>query len=116
MKKFLSIFFLRGLVAASFGPPVLAIIYWILGATGAVESLSPGKVALGILTITPSEGAIIGADTATKAANVEVIFVDRFNGSLVIGGSVADVEASVKDVLRVLENLLHFTPTQITRT
>ena len=72
--------------------------------------------ALGILTITPSEGAIIGADTATKAANVEVIFVDRFNGSLVIGGSVADVEAAVKDVLRVLENLLHFTPTQITRT
>ena len=44
------------------------------------------------------------------------IFVDRFNGSLVIGGSVADVEAAVKDVLRVLENLLHFTPTQITRT
>ena len=72
--------------------------------------------ALGILTITPSEAAIIGADTATKAANVEVIFVDRFNGSLVIGGSVADVEASVKDVLRVLENLLHFAPAQITRT
>ena len=51
MKKFLSNFFLRGLVAGSFGPPVLAIIYWILGATGAVESLSPGEVALGILTI-----------------------------------------------------------------
>jgi ethanolamine utilization protein EutS len=62
--------------------------------------------ALGIMTITPSEAAIIGADTATKAANVEVIFVDRFNGSLVIGGDVASVEAAVKDVLDVLENLL----------
>ena len=51
MKKFLSGFFLRGLVAAAFGPPVLAIIYWILGATGAVENLSPNEVALGILTI-----------------------------------------------------------------
>ena len=51
MKKFFSDFFLRGLVAASFGPPVLAIIYWILGATGAVESFSPNEVALGILTI-----------------------------------------------------------------
>ena len=51
MKKFLSDFFLRGLVAGSFGPPVLAIIYWILGATGVVESLSPKEVALGILTI-----------------------------------------------------------------
>ena len=51
MKKFLSNFFLRGLVAGSFGPPVLAVIYWILGATGAVDSLSPKEVALGILTI-----------------------------------------------------------------
>ena len=34
--------------------------------------------ALGILTITPSEGAIIGADTATKAANVEVIKIVAF--------------------------------------
>ena len=51
MKKFLSDFFLRGLVAAAFGPPVLAIIYWILGVTGAVESSPPNEVALGILTI-----------------------------------------------------------------
>ena len=51
MKKFFSDFFLRGLVAASFGPPVLAIIYWILGITGVVEHFSPNEVALGILTI-----------------------------------------------------------------
>ena len=51
MKKFLADFFLRGLVAASFGPPVLAIIYWILGVTGVVEHFSPNEVALGILTI-----------------------------------------------------------------
>ena len=72
--------------------------------------------AIGIMTITPSEGAIIGADIATKAANVEVIFVDRFNGSLVIGGDVASVETSVKRVLEVLHNLLKFAPTEITRT
>ena len=51
MKKFLSVFFLRGMIAAAFGPPVLAIIYWIIGMTGAAESLSPNEVALGILTI-----------------------------------------------------------------
>ena len=72
--------------------------------------------AIGIMTITPSEGAIIGADVATKAANVEIIFVDRFNGSLVVGGDVASVEAAVRDVLDVLDNLLQFTPTKITRT
>ncbi len=72
--------------------------------------------AIGIMTITPSEGAIIGADVAMKAANVEVIFVDRFNGTLIVNGDVADVEAAVKDVLNILENLLHFTPTIITKT
>ena len=51
MKKFLTDFFLRGLVAAAFGPPLLAVIYWILGFTGAVDNLSPNEVALGILTI-----------------------------------------------------------------
>lgn len=72
--------------------------------------------ALGIMTITPSEGAIIGADIATKAANVEVVFLDRFNGSLVISGDVASVEAALKDVLDLLENVLKFAPTIITRT
>ena len=73
--------------------------------------------ALGIMTITPSEAAIIGADVASKAANVEVVFVDRFNGSLVICGDVASAEAALQDVLDVLQNVLGFTiATEITRT
>ena len=52
MKKFLSQFFLRGLLAAAGGPIVLAIIYAILGANGTVTSLTPTEVSLGIITIT----------------------------------------------------------------
>ena len=52
MKKFWKEFFLRGLICASGGPIVLAIIYGILGATGAVEVFSPAEVCTGILTIT----------------------------------------------------------------
>ena len=52
MKKFWKEFFLRGLICAAGGPVVLAIIYGILGATGAVESFSPGEVCRGILSIT----------------------------------------------------------------
>ena len=52
MKKFWKEFLLRGLICAAGGPLVLAIIYGILGATGAVESLSPTEVCTGILTIT----------------------------------------------------------------
>ena len=86
-------------------------LYKKLGVIGKPEG------ALGIMTITPSEAAIIGADVASKAADVEVVFVDRFNGSLVICGDVASTEAAVRDVLSVLKNILGFTiATEITRT
>ena len=52
MKKFWKEFLLRGLTCAGGGPVVLAIIYGILGATGAVESFTPNEVCLGILSIT----------------------------------------------------------------
>ena len=52
MKKFLKEFLFRGLICASGGPIVLAIIYGILGATGTVEYFSPTEVCTGILTIT----------------------------------------------------------------
>lgn len=71
--------------------------------------------AIGIMTITPSEGAIIAADIATKAAGVEIGFLDRFSGSLVIIGDVGSVEASLKEVIKVLKEVLMFSPTLITR-
>jgi ethanolamine utilization protein EutS len=71
--------------------------------------------ALGILTITPSEAAIIAADVAAKAADVEIVFVDRFSGSLVICGDTAAVEAGLNDVLRVLCGAMGFTAAEITR-
>ena len=52
MKKFWKEFFLRGLICAGGGPVVLAIIYGILGETGAVEFFTPHEVCMGILTIT----------------------------------------------------------------
>ena len=52
MKKFLKEFFLRGLLCAAGGPVVLAIIYGVLGAASTTESLAPGEVCKGILTIT----------------------------------------------------------------
>jgi len=52
MKKFWKEFLSRGLTCASGGPVVLAIIYGVLGATGAVEQFSPNEVCMGILSIT----------------------------------------------------------------
>ncbi len=72
--------------------------------------------AIGIFTITPSEGAMIAADVASKAANVKIGFVDRFNGSLLITGDVASVEAAMQDVMQVLCSSMGFASTVITKT
>lgn len=52
MKKYALEFLKRGCWAAAGGPMILAIIYGILGKTGVVDSLSPGEVCTGILTVT----------------------------------------------------------------
>lgn len=52
MKKFAKEFFKRGLVAASGGPVIMAIVYGILGATNAVTVLTPNEVCVGILSVT----------------------------------------------------------------
>ena len=51
-KKYILEFLHRGFLAADDGPVILAIIYGILGATGVVESLAPGEVCMGVLSIT----------------------------------------------------------------
>lgn len=51
MKRYLKEFMLRGLVACGFGPIILAVIYGILGAVGAVQTLTPGEVCKGVLSI-----------------------------------------------------------------
>ncbi len=52
MKRYFVGFLTRGLLFAWSGPAILAIVYLILGSKGIVHSLSPEKVALGILTST----------------------------------------------------------------
>lgn len=78
--------------------------------------LIDARGAIGIFTITPSEAAMIAADVATKAANVQIGFVDRFNGSLVITGDVAAVEAALHDVMKVLCDMMGFDSAPITKT
>jgi len=71
--------------------------------------------AIGILTITPCEAAIIAADIATKTAPVQIGFMDRFTGSLVISGTVSAVEASLKQVNTVLSENLGFFAAKLSR-
>jgi len=71
--------------------------------------------AIGIMTITPSEAAIIAADIATKSAMVEIAFVDRFSGALLITGDVQAVTSALAGVLDLLSGQMGYAPTQITK-
>jgi ethanolamine utilization protein EutS len=82
---------------------------------GLAATAGTGQGAIGILTITPSEASIIAADAATKSAAVEIGFVDRFSGSVLISGDVEAVESALAGVLRLLSDTMRYTPTQITR-
>ena len=78
--------------------------------------LDSSKVsAIGILTITPGEASIIAADIATKNASVDIGFVDRFTGSVVINGDVSSVESAIHEVVNYFQNSLKFTVTEVTR-
>jgi ethanolamine utilization protein EutS len=71
--------------------------------------------AIGILTITPSEGVIIAADIATKTAAVDIGFLDRFGGSLVLTGDVASVETALRGVLDYFDRTLRYASVEMTR-
>lgn len=72
--------------------------------------------ALGILTITPSEASIIAVDIATKSGDINIGFIDRFSGSVVIYGDISSVEAALRAVLGGLLKLKFSVTCDITRT
>lgn len=71
--------------------------------------------ALGILTITPGEAAIIAADVALKSGDITVGFLDRFSGTVVISGDVSSVESSLENVLKLLSGTMKFSSVEMTR-
>lgn len=89
------------------------IIYKKLGLNPDIDY---AKAAIGILTMSPSETTVIGADIAIKTSNVDLGFVDRFSGTLIITGLVADVDAAIRAVLDYTKQNLGFAVCEITRT
>ena len=83
---------------------------------GLAAENTPGANAIGILTITPSEASIIACDIATKSGAVEIGFLDRFTGAVVLTGDVSAVEYALKQVTRTLGEMMQFTTCSITRT
>ncbi len=74
------------------------------------------QAAIGILSMTPSEIAVIAADVANKSSKVEMGFIDRFSGTLIITGRISNVQAAITSILTYLKTHLGFTVCEITRT
>ncbi len=72
--------------------------------------------AIGIITLSPAETAIIAGDIATKASGAEIGFVDRFSGTLIVVGSVSQIEEAVDAVCNYVRETLGFTVCPITKT
>ena len=89
------------------------ILYQKLGLDPAVDY---SKSAIGIVTVSPSETAIIAGDIAIKASGIELGFLDRFSGTLIMTGTVSDVEEALRAINEYVRETLGFTVCGITRT
>ena len=89
------------------------VLYTKLGLDPSVDY---SRSAIGILTVSPAEKAIILSDIAMNASGAEIGFVDRFSGSLIVTGTVSEVEAAVTAILTYVDEKLGFVICPVTRT
>lgn len=89
------------------------VIYQKLGLNPEIDYK---RAAIGILTVSPAETAVIAADIALKTSGVELGFVDRFSGTLIITGSVSDTQAAIEAVVAYIRDTLGFSVCEVTRT
>ena len=88
------------------------VLYQKLGLDPSVDY---SRSAIGLVTMSPSETAVIAADIATKAADIYLGFVDRFSGTLIITGELAEVETAVKEIVRYFRDEMGFASCRITK-
>ncbi|WP_286907511.1 BMC domain-containing protein [Clostridium sp. UBA1652] len=89
-----------------------SIIYKKLGLDPKIDY---NRAAIGILTVTPSETAIIAADIAIKTSAIDIGFIDRFSGTLIITGMISDVSIALESILSYAQNTLDFDVCNVTK-
>ena len=72
--------------------------------------------AIGILTVSPAESAVIAADLSMKSSDASLGFVDRFTGTVLLTGSVSAVESSFSAVTEYFRATLGYAVCPMTRT
>ncbi len=70
---------------------------------------------IGIIKFTPWEAVVVAADIAMKSGDVEIGFMDRFCGTLIVTGRLSDVQSSVEEVVRFFREDLKFRTCRVCR-
>lgn len=70
---------------------------------------------IGLLRFTPWEAVVVAADVAMKSAHVEIGFMDRFCGTLILLGRLSEVETAVGEVVRFFKEELGFAACEVYR-
>ena len=63
---------------------------------------------IGLLRFTPWESVVAAADVAVKSADVEIGFLDRFCGTLILLGDLVSVQTAVEAVVQFFDENLGF--------
>ena len=89
--------------------PSQACIYQNLGLhIGVHEGEDHTGDAVGMIRFTPWEAVVGAADVAMKSADVQIGFMDRFCGSLILTGGLTEVQTAVEEVVRFFSEVLGF--------
>lgn len=88
------------------------IIYQKLGMNPAIDYRS---TAIGIMNMTPPESAVIASDIAVKSGDVYLGFADRFTGTLIIAGEIADVTTAIQEVVTYFHEVLGYVVCPVTK-
>ena len=80
MKKFVSNFLLRGLVACGFGPVVLAIVYLVLHQQGVVQTLAVTEVCMGIFSLFALAFVVGGMNAIYQIERIPVMLAILIHG------------------------------------
>lgn len=88
------------------------VIYQKLGLNPQVDYRTS---AIGIMNMTPPESAVIASDIAVKSGNVYLGFADRFTGTLIITGEIAEVTSALNEVVDYFRDTMEYTVCKITK-
>ena len=69
---------------------------------------------IGLLHITPWEATVAAADIAMKSGDVELGFLDRFSGAVILLGSRAEVKSALEHGLDYFHRELNFSVCELT--